>query len=62
MYIPCGVLNRINKGENVTDKIIHEKAKIEYINKKANEMKFIRVIKRQTQNQKKIRSSFANIK
>jgi hypothetical protein len=56
------LLNRIRKGENVTDKIIHDNAKIEYINKKANEMKVITVHKQlkkyQNKNQQKFNTLF----
>jgi hypothetical protein len=54
------ILERINRGENVNEKIIHNQAKIEYVNRRARYMRVVRVQTkpRQSTMQQKMRSTF----
>jgi len=54
------ILERINRGENVNEKIIHNQAKIEYVNRRARDMRVVRVQTkpRQSTTQQKMRSTF----
>ena len=54
------IMTRIQQGEKVTDKIVHEQAKIEYLKDQAKHLRVITSgpIQRQSKNQQKIRSTF----
>ena len=53
-------MDRVQRGEKVTEKIVHDQAKMEYLKEKAKHLRVIipAPVKRQTINQQKIRSTF----
>ena len=54
------IMDRVQRGEKVTEKIVHDQAKMEYLKEKAKHLRVIipAPVKRQTINQQKIRSTF----
>jgi hypothetical protein len=54
------IMERIQKGEKVTEKIVHEQAKMEYLKDQAKNLRVIipPTVQRQSVNQKKLRSTF----
>jgi len=54
------IIERIQKGEKVTEKIVHDQAKMEYLKNKAKHLRVITTtpIQRQSKNQQKLRSTF----
>jgi len=55
-----GIMTRIQQGEKVTEKIVHEQAKMEYLKDKAKNLRVITSgpIQRHSKNQQKSRSTF----
>jgi len=55
-----GIMTRIQQGEKVTEKIVHEQAKMEYLKDKAKNLRVITSgpIQRHSKNQQKLRSTF----
>ena len=54
------IMARIQKGEKVTEKIVHNQAKMEYLKEQAKSLRVIRTapVQRQSTNQQKLRSTF----